>query len=107
MPAPKSSAVPGLQEELLPTLEQLKSVMSNVIVSISQLSKELLSIISGVIEALPDASNRTVMSFAIAIGASLSFTLTIKVFVEVPIAFVAVAVTVAEPIVNKEPDGIS
>ena len=72
-----------------------------------QLSDDPLSIIFGVIEALPDASNCTVIFFVIAVGCSESSTITSNVLEEVPSVLVAVAVTVVVPTPKVVPGWMS
>ena len=83
----------------IPKSSQLKAVVSKVILAIPQASDEPLSISAVVIDALPLASNCTVISCVTTVGATVSCTVTVAVAVLVlPLGSVPVIVTVLVPI---------
>ena len=84
---------------LAPTLEQSKLETSMVVEAIPQASLEPPSTSAAVMEALPLASNCTVMFWHTAVGAILSSTITVDVQLALlPFTSVTVRVTVFGPI---------
>src|SRR5262245_46237153 len=93
-------------DEPTPTFEQLNVFgVTEIRLTVPQLSVEPLFTIAGVMLAVPAALSGTLMFWQMALGASLSLTVTVKLqLAELPAASVAVPTTVVVSIGKHVPE---